>query len=76
MSCFGMDGNGRLFACNVNNVFYTDDLGLNWFSTSNWPEGYYPRKVEVNSEDQIFISTLNKGFSLKVTTISALIRNL
>jgi len=56
MSCFAMDGNGRLFACNVDNVFYTDDMGLNWYSTTNWP-GQYPRCMETNSLDYVFIVT-------------------
>lgn len=60
VSNFAMDGNGRLFACNVENVFYTDDMGQNWFSSTNWP-GYYARSIAVNSDNTVFIATFNDG---------------
>ncbi|HNQ82817.1 MAG TPA: T9SS type A sorting domain-containing protein, partial [Bacteroidales bacterium] len=56
MSCFAMDGYGRLFACNVDDVFYTDDMGVNWYYTTNWPD-QYPRCMVTNASDDVFIVT-------------------
>ncbi len=65
MKCFAMNSSGRLLACAQSNIFYTDDMGENWYTTTNWP-GYFPRNIVINASDQIFIGTMTNGIMKSV----------